>query len=208
VRAIQITEFGGPEVLTPADLPEPQAVDGATLVDVTSAGVNYADTHQAEDSYLSPQRLPPVPGAEVAADTSGCQDAAGVTALLLDANDGTGVDVVLEMTGGQVLDGSLDALAPFGRLVAYGMASRTSPQPVHPGALMATSRALVGFWLVHCLRRPGGLHPAMIELLSLLHAGVLHPVAGGRYPLPDAARAHRDIRSRATTGKLVLDVRA
>jgi NADPH2:quinone reductase len=323
VRAIQITEFGGPEVLTLTDLPEPQAADGTALVDVTSAGVNYADTHQAEDSYLAPQRLPLVPGAEVvgtrrsdgrrvvallaggggyaevaaapeqvtfelpdevtdsaalalvlqgttawhllrtsahlapgetvvvhsaaggvgtiavqlarkwgagrviatasseekrhlaldlgadvAVDTSACQDAAGVTALLRDANEGKGVDVVLEMTGGQVLDGSLDALAPFGRVVAYGMASRTAPKPVNPGALMATSRALVGFWLVHCLRRPGGLRPAMDELLSLVHAGVLLPVDGGSYPLAEAAQAHRDIRSRATTGKLVLDTRA
>lgn len=46
MRAIQITEFGGPEVLTPTDLPEPEPSDGFSLVDVTGAGVNYADTHQ------------------------------------------------------------------------------------------------------------------------------------------------------------------
>ena len=323
MRAIQITEFGGPEVLTLTDLPEPVAVEGSTLVDVTSAGINFADTHQAEDSYLAPQTLPLVPGAEVvgtrrsdgrrvvallaggggyaevaaapdavsfelpdevsdsaalalvlqgttawhllrtsahlaagetvvvhsaaggvgslavqlahqwgagrviatasseekrhlaldlgadvAVDTSACQDAAGVAALLRDANEGRGVDVVLEMTGGHVLDGSLDALAPFGRVVAYGMASRTAPKAVHPGALMATSRALIGFWLVHTIRRPGGLHPAMDELLSLVKAGLLEPVEGGTYPLAEAAQAHRDIRSRTTRGKLVLDVRA
>ncbi len=325
MRAIQITEFGGPEVLQLSDLPEPDAPEGSSLVDVSSAGVNYADTHQAEDSYLAPQRLPLVPGAEVvgtrrrdgrrvvallaggggyaqvaaapdqvsfelpddgsvtdsqalslvlqgttawhllrtsahlspgetvvvqsaaggvgslavqlarqwgagrviatasseakrhlaldlgadvAVDTSACRDAAGVTALLRDANEGHGVDVVLEMTGGHVLEGSIDALAPFGRVVAYGMASRSAPTPVNPGALMATSRALIGFWLVHCVRLPGGLQPAMAELLSLVRAGVLEPVDGGTYPLADAAQAHRDIRSRATTGKLVLDVRA
>lgn len=65
MRAIQITEFGGPEVLTLADLPDPAPADGLALVDVDSAGVNYADTHQAENSYLSATTLPLVPGTEV-----------------------------------------------------------------------------------------------------------------------------------------------
>ena len=48
------------------------------------------------------------------------------TAALREANGGKPVDIVLEMTGGNVFDGSLSALAPFGRLVAYGMAGRRS----------------------------------------------------------------------------------
>jgi NADPH2:quinone reductase len=46
VRAVQITEFGGPEVLKVVELPDPEPSDGFVVVDVTSAGVNYADTHQ------------------------------------------------------------------------------------------------------------------------------------------------------------------
>jgi NADPH2:quinone reductase len=65
VRAIQVTRFGGPEVLEPVDLPEPVPSDDLVLLDVDTAGVNYADTHQTEDSYLAPQTLPLVPGAEV-----------------------------------------------------------------------------------------------------------------------------------------------
>ncbi len=65
MRAVQITEFGGPEVLTLKDLPEPVATEGLVVIDVTSAGVNYADTHQVEDSYLSRTTLPLVPGSEV-----------------------------------------------------------------------------------------------------------------------------------------------
>jgi NADPH2:quinone reductase len=65
VRAIQITEFGGPEVLRPAELPDPTPTDPLVLVEVDTAGVNYADTHQAENSYLAPQTLPLVPGAEI-----------------------------------------------------------------------------------------------------------------------------------------------
>ncbi len=321
MRAIQITEFGGPEVLRLTDLPEPTAPDGYDLVDVVSAGVNFADTHQAEDSYLAPQRLPLVPGGEVvgrrradgervvallagsggyaevaaaprattfslpdqveddaalalvlqgttawhllrtsahlatgesvvvhsgaggvgslavqlarrwgagrviatastaekrelvqdlgadiAIDVSDTTDAAEVAGRLRDANDGKGVDVVLEMTGGHVLDGSVEALAPFGRAVTYGMASREPGRPVEAASLMATSRALIGFWLAHAVRRPGGLVPAMDELLSLTAAGLLRPVVGGHHALEDAADAHRALRSRGTTGKLVLDV--
>ena len=47
MRAIQITEFGGPEVLTLADLPDPQPAPGLSVLDVHTAGVNYADTHQS-----------------------------------------------------------------------------------------------------------------------------------------------------------------
>jgi NADPH2:quinone reductase len=71
---------------------------------------------------------------------------------------------------------------------------------------MGTSRAVIGFWLIHLLRRPGGLGPAMEELLSLASSGGLRAVDGGHYPLADARRAHEDLRSRRTTGKLVLDV--
>ena len=68
------------------------------------------------------------------------------------ANEGRRVDVVLEMTGGVVFDGSLQALAPMGRLVCYGMASQTPPSPVDPRRLMAASATVSGFWLVHAIR--------------------------------------------------------
>lgn len=319
MRAIQITEFGGPDVLRLVDLEEPEPRDGLALLDVSTAGVNYADTHQTEDSYLAKQTLPMVPGgeavgttadgrrvvallggggyaekalahpaatfnvpddvddaqalalvlqgttawhllrtstrlepgesvvvhsaaggvgslavqlarqwgagrvvatsssaekrdlatslgADVAIDVSALGTADEVRDALLEANDGHRVDVVLEMTGGHVFDGSLAALAPFGRLAAYGMASRRPASPVVPAALMATSRAVVGFWLVHALRLPGGLGLAMEELLSLTQTGALRPVFGGRYRLEDAADAHRALLSRSTRGKLVLDV--
>jgi NADPH:quinone reductase len=65
MRAIQIIRFGGPEVLELVDLPDPVASADLEVIDVDAAGVNYADTHQTEDSYLSRQQLPLVPGAEV-----------------------------------------------------------------------------------------------------------------------------------------------
>ncbi len=50
MRAIQITEFGGPEVLVPTELDDPQPPEGFVVLDVLAAGVNWADTHQAENT--------------------------------------------------------------------------------------------------------------------------------------------------------------
>ncbi|MEO8888435.1 MAG: NADPH:quinone oxidoreductase family protein [Jatrophihabitantaceae bacterium] len=65
VRAIQITAFGGPETLVVGELADPVAGEGQQVFDVLAAGVNYADTHQTEDSYLAKQTLPMIPGGEV-----------------------------------------------------------------------------------------------------------------------------------------------
>ena len=45
MRAVQIARFGGPEVLDVVDLPDLVPSDGQQLFDVSTAGVNYADTH-------------------------------------------------------------------------------------------------------------------------------------------------------------------
>ena len=66
---MQITRFGGPEVLEVVDLPDPVPGRWLVLLEVTAAGVNYADTHQTEDTYLARQTLPLVPGAEVVGRT-------------------------------------------------------------------------------------------------------------------------------------------
>jgi NADPH2:quinone reductase len=317
VRAVQISEFGGPEVLKVVEVPDPVEGDGMQLLEVDTAGVNYADTHQVEDSYLSRTSLPLVPGSEVAgrlpdgsrvaafAMAGGYAEKAlvhpamsfpipdGVTdgqalslmvqgltawhllrtsthlvagesvvvhaaaggvgtlavqlakawgagtvigvasspekrelaaslgadvtvdaaepdlkAALEQANGGRKVDIVLEMVGGPTFDASLAALAPFGRLATFGMASRTPAKPVESGALMSRSRAVIGFWLAHCFSRPDMLQGPMAELLGMVQAGTLTPIVGGSYPLSESHRAHEDLRSRATQGKLVLDCRA
>jgi NADPH:quinone reductase-like Zn-dependent oxidoreductase len=50
MRAVQITRFGGPEVMDVVDLPDPTSGSGEQLYDVSSAGVNYADTHHRASS--------------------------------------------------------------------------------------------------------------------------------------------------------------
>src|ERR1700749_5134458 len=67
MRAIRITRWGGPEVLELVeDAPEPAAGPGQVLVRVSRAGVNFADTHARENTYLARYELPLTPGAEVA----------------------------------------------------------------------------------------------------------------------------------------------
>ncbi|HXV94655.1 MAG TPA: quinone oxidoreductase [Pseudonocardia sp.] len=62
MRAVQVTEAGGPEVLTVTELPDPEAGPGEVLVEVAAAGVNYIDTYQRQGIY--PMRHPYVPGLE------------------------------------------------------------------------------------------------------------------------------------------------
>jgi NADPH2:quinone reductase len=62
MRAIQITETGGPEVLRLAELPEPEPGPGQLLVEVAAAGVNYLDTYHRSGAYQMP--LPFTPGTE------------------------------------------------------------------------------------------------------------------------------------------------
>jgi NADPH2:quinone reductase len=66
VRAIQISEFGGPEVLRPVELETPEPGPDEVLIRVTRAGVNFADTHARTGSYVAQPDLPLVPGMEVA----------------------------------------------------------------------------------------------------------------------------------------------
>ncbi|MFI4990620.1 MAG: zinc-binding alcohol dehydrogenase family protein [Solirubrobacterales bacterium] len=66
MRAIQMTEFGGPEVLRLVELPTPEPGPGEVLIRVARAGLNFADTHTRTNSYVRKATLPLVPGGEVA----------------------------------------------------------------------------------------------------------------------------------------------
>ena len=313
MKAMQITKFGGPEVMEYLDLPEPQIKAGEELIKVTAIGINYADTHQTENSYLSKQELPLIPGIEVVGTTTdgrrvlapagsggyaqmaavnqramieipaGVSDqqalcmlvqgstawhilktvghvvpgetvvihaAAGgvgtiaiqlakmwgakviastsspekaelakklgadvtidanaedLAAVMLEANGGKKVNLILEMVGGKTFDASLEVLAPFGRVVTYGMAARTPPSSINPAVLMGGSKTITGFWLSHCFGRKELMNDVINELFQLVVAGKLHPVIGATFPLSKAADAHRAMLARQTTGKIALD---
>jgi NADPH:quinone reductase len=91
MRAILVEEFGGPDVLRHADVERPEPGEGEVLVEVRSAGINYADTMRRRNAYLARQELPFVPGsevsgvvAEVGAGVEGVSEGDRVAALLGD----------------------------------------------------------------------------------------------------------------------------
>jgi NADPH2:quinone reductase len=121
------------------------------------------------------------------------------------ANGGRGVDLVLEMVGGTTFDQSLLALGNFGKLITFGMASRTAPTPIHPGSLMHGSKTVAGFWLANCFGKKELMNDVIAELFALVASGKLRPIIGSTYPLSKAADAHRAMLARETTGKIALD---
>jgi NADPH:quinone reductase len=128
----------------------------------------------------------------------------GLTERLLAANGGRPVDVVLETAGGRVFEDSLEALAPFGRLVAYGNSTREKVR-VSNAALLRTSRSVVGFWLYHLLARPELLREPLADLFRRAAEGEVRPQVGAVLPMSEVRRAHEDLAARRTTGKLLLD---
>lgn len=123
---------------------------------------------------------------------------------ILEANGGRQVDAVFEMTGGTAFEATLRTLAPFGRMVTFGIATREQNQ-VATGHLMRHSRSVIGFWLMHLIPRRDQVAAMIGDLHDAVAAGELEVVVGDVYPLSDVRRAHEDIASRRTTGKLLLD---
>jgi NADPH:quinone reductase len=140
-------------------------------------------------------------GADVAIDPEPVES---LTERLKEANEGREVDVVFEMAGGAVFDASYRALAHFGRLVVCGIASQ-EPNQVLTGSLLRHSRSVVGFYLFHCLGRPGMWVQPLADLFARAVSGELRAVIGHTYPLSEAAQAQIELRARSTTGKLLLD---
>lgn len=68
MKAVEITEFGGPEVLVLGDRPKPECKEGEVLVRVAAAGVNRPDTFQRKGAYPAPKGASDIPGLELAGE--------------------------------------------------------------------------------------------------------------------------------------------
>jgi NADPH2:quinone reductase len=139
-------------------------------------------------------------GADAAVDP-GEEDLKGA---LIEANEGRRVDAVFEMSGGRVFEQCAEALAPFGRIVAYGIAGGEQ-NTLETGRLMRKSRGVIGFWLMHCLGRREMMEEPLRDLFERAARGELVPQLGTTYALGDVRQAHEDLEGRRTTGKLLLD---
>ena len=138
------------------------------------------------------------------ADATVDSRAEDLKAAILEANEGREVDAVLEMSGGATFEACLRTLAPFGRLVLFGIASR-EPNEVNTGHLLRHSRAVIGFWLMHLVPRRDEVAAMIADLLGAVASGELEVVVGDVYPLSDARRADEELAGRRTSGKLLLD---
>ncbi|WP_077617647.1 quinone oxidoreductase family protein [Bacillus sinesaloumensis] len=322
MRAIQFTEYGGPEVLKLVEVERPKPNANEVVIEVKAIGVNYADTARREGQYVVKTELPFIPGAEVAGivveigdevtsvkvgarvvtllnsngyaeyavshertlipipegvdfetavalplqglsayhiiktmgrleegETILIHAAAGGVGLLavqlaklfgagkviatastdekltlardmgadeivnytssdwdnqvLFLTDGKGVDVALEMAGGDVFKKTLGCLAPYGRLVIYGVASGEQSR-MYPSSLMAKNQSVIGFFLPQIMRRKELFQTSLIELLQYVGSGKLKLTIGGVYPLDQAAMVHEQLQGRKTFGKLIL----
>jgi NADPH:quinone reductase len=325
MRAIQLTEFGGPEVLRLVDIPIPKPVGREVLIEIKAIGVNYADTARREGQYVVKTPLPYVPGVEVAgivsdvgnevtsvkigdrvvtllgsdqatgyaeytlADERGLiqipegvdfeQAAAlpvqGLTAYHIlktmgrlekgetvlvhaaaggvgtiavqlaklfgagkiiatastdeklalakelgadelvnytkegweldvrEITDGKGVDVALEMAGGDIFQKTVLSMAPFGRLIIYGVASGEQ-KPFYPSILMKNNISVIGFFLPTMMRKPILYQKSLQDVFTYYKNGQFKVIIGGVFPLEEAPEVHRLLQSRKTTGKIIL----
>ena len=118
--------------------------------------------------------------------------------------NGAGVDVILDAVGGAVFEAGLPLLAPFGRYVIYGQAS-DAPASMRVDGLHRRNHTIVGYSSGHFRRtRPAALAPAVAAAYDFVRSGSLRIIEGGRFPLRDAASAHRYVESRASVGRVFL----
>jgi NADPH:quinone reductase len=319
MKAVVITEHGGPEVLRVSDVPAPTPGPGELLVDVAAIGVNYRDVYEREGSggyggalpipagvegagrvaavgegvedvavgdrvawvaapgsyaeqvVVKASRAVPVPDGvddETAAaallqgmtaqylssatfpvqagDTVVVHAAAGGVGLLLtqmvkirggrviattsteekaalarengadevigyegfasrvrELTDGEGAAAVYDGVGKPTFTEGLTCLRPRGTMVLYGAAGGP-PDPIAPGSLVSGSLYLTRPGLPAYTRTRDELLARASDVFAWIEAGTLAIRIGRRYPLENAADAHRDLEARRTSGKLLL----
>ncbi len=118
--------------------------------------------------------------------------------------DGEGVHVVYDGVGKATFDAGLDVLRPRGTMVLFGAASGPVP-PLDPQVLNRKgSLFLTRPMLSHYLLDREELLWRANDVLGAVQSGALNVRIGSRYPLADAAQAHRDLQAGGTTGKLLI----
>ncbi len=117
---------------------------------------------------------------------------------------GAGVKAVYDSVGRDTFDGSLDCLETRGTLVSFGQSSGPV-EPFNIGVLAAKgSLNLTRPTLAHFIATAAQLESSSSELFDLYISGALRVEIGRTYPLGEAARAHRDLEARKTSGSTVL----
>jgi NADPH2:quinone reductase len=127
----------------------------------------------------------------------------GFAARVKDISD-EGAAAVYDGVGKATFLDGFDALRPFGRMILYGAASG-QPDPLDPSILAPKGSLYVQRpTLMTYTRTPDLLRERAGQLFELIADGKLNVRIGARYPLDQAAQAHRDLEARRTTGKVLL----
>ncbi|HET7477911.1 MAG TPA: NADPH:quinone oxidoreductase family protein, partial [Rubrobacteraceae bacterium] len=152
MKAIRVEEFGEPEVLRYVDAERPSPGEGEVLIEVRSAGINYADTMRRRNQYVVSQDLPFVPGSEVA----------GIVAEVGEGVESVSISdrvVTLLGTGGY----AEYAVAPARNLI---------PIPHGLGFDEAAAIPLQGLTAYHCIKTSGALKEGESVLVHAAAGGV------------------------------------
>ncbi len=121
----------------------------------------------------------------------------------LKLTNGQGVGLILDAVGKPTLEPGLRCLAPFGHLILYGRASGL-PDPLNLFSLFQKSLKVSGFLLYTVSAMPDKHREGIERSFQLMREGKLKLLIGKRFPLAEAAAAHRYLESRQSVGKLVL----
>jgi NADPH:quinone reductase len=323
MRAVEIKQPGGPEVLVPTRRPVPQPAKGEVLIRVAAAGVNRPDVFQRQGSYAPPPGTTDLPGLEVAGEVvaigpetahwkvgdkvtalvagggyaeycvapapqclpipdgltmieaaalpetfltvwtnvfqrgrlqagetllvHGGSSGIGTTAIQLASRSGSrvfatagsaekcskcrelgasvaidyktedfvkvieretggkGVDVILDMVGGDYINRNLQCLAVEGRMVHISFLKGTKAE-INLSSLMVKRQTITGSTLrPQSVAQKGAIAKAVEEKVwPLVAAGEVRPQIHATFPLEQAAEAHRLMESSAHVGKIML----
>jgi NADPH2:quinone reductase len=125
-----------------------------------------------------------------------------------DLTGGKGVDVVMDVVGGDAFTDSLRSLAEGGRLLVVGFASGQGIPEVKVNRLLLNNIDVRGVgWGAYAMVRPGFMQRQWEALVPMIEAGVVKPPIGATYALEDFGRALVEMDERRTLGKSVVHVR-
>lgn len=120
------------------------------------------------------------------------------------ATNNNGADIIVDMVGGKVSEGSLRALAWRGRLIIVGFAGGTIANLAANRLLLKSASAIGVAWGETVRREPSAGQAVFADLFNLLAQGRIKPVISHRYKLSEAPQAMLDLAARKTHGKVVL----
>ena len=128
----------------------------------------------------------------------------GFLGTVQELTDGQGVDVVVDVVGGELMTDSLRALAPLGRLLVVGFTAGRIPE-VKVNRLLLNNIDVRGVgWGAYAMVRPGFMRHQWDALVPMMESGVIDPPIGKVYPFAAMGEALEEMADRRTLGKSVL----